>query len=323
MWDFSVRGAFGLLRRTAPFLVFRIGVYVGIGAAYLLATGAGAALGRALGGLGGADFRDGATVWGGVAGFAVTAGLLYLLRGYILYLVKAGHVAVMVEVLEGQAPPPDQVAFARKAVSARFGEASVLFALDQLVKGVAQGITGLVQGVLSAFPVPGARNAASVLRAYLRVAVGLVDEVILAHALRVGADNPWAAGREALVLYAQNARPMLVNAAWLAAIVHGLTLVLFLVLLAPAVTLAGMLPGPWAAGGVAAALLLAWALKAALFEPFAIACLLQVFFGLTRHQEPNPNWTAKLETVSDRFRTMGRRAADWPAPTADAPDGPA
>ncbi len=59
------------------------------------------------------------------------------------------------------------------------------------------------------------------------------------------------------------------------------------------------------------ALLFAWAAKAALIEPFAIACMLQVFFKVTEGQTPNPEWEAKLTSVSDKFRTMGEKAAAW------------
>lgn len=314
MWTFSLSEAFGLLRRTAPFLLFRAGVYFGIGVAYVLVTGAGAGIGWGVGGFGDADFRAGATFWGGAIGFGVTAATLYLLREYILYLVTAGHVAVMVEALEGRPLPESQVAFARRTVEARFAEASVLFALDQLIKGVAQGITRLVQGVLSLLPVPGLQGATGLLRAYLRVAVGLVDEVILAHAIRTEADNPWISARDALVLYAQNARPMLLNAAWLTLFVYVLSFVVFLVMLAPAAALVALYPGAWSAGGVVFALIFAWAAKRAVMDPFAIACLIQVYFALTRGQEPNPDWTAKLDNVSEQFRTLGERAMRWTGP---------
>jgi hypothetical protein len=150
-----------------------------------------------------------------------------------------------------------------------------------------------------------------VVRAYLRLAVGLVDEVILAHAIRTKAENPWDSAREALVLYGQNARPMLVNAAWLTAIVYGLSFVVFLLMLAPAAAVVWLIPGAWSAGGLVFALVFAWAVKAALIEPFAIACMLQVYFKVTKGQTPDPEWEARLSKVSDKFRSMGQKASGW------------
>src|SRR6056297_662679 len=146
MWDFSVGQALGMMRRTAPFVIFRMLVYFGIAVAYVLVTGTGAGIGWGVGGFGDADFRASTTAWGGVLGFGLTAGVIYLLREYILYIVKAGHIAVMVELMQGKALPEGrgQIEHARREVTARFGEASALFALDQVIKGVVRAITGLV-----------------------------------------------------------------------------------------------------------------------------------------------------------------------------------
>ncbi|MGB8812896.1 MAG: hypothetical protein WCC57_06900 [Paracoccaceae bacterium] len=313
MWNFSIGQALGIMQRTAPFVLFRVIVYFGISAAFIVATGTGAGVGYGIGAFGSEEFHANATFWGGVMGFGLTAGVLFFLRDYILYVVKAGHIAVMVELMQGRDIPGGraQIDFARGIVTDRFGQASALFALDQLIKGVVGAITGLVQGLLSILPIPGLDRIMGIVRAYLRLAVGLVDEVILAHALRTKAENQWASAREALVLYAQNARPMLINAAWLTAIVYGLSFIVFLVMLAPAALVVYLIPGSWSAGGVVFALLFAWAVKAALIEPFAIACLLQVFFTVTEGQTPNPDWEAKLDLASAKFKTLGERAMNW------------
>jgi hypothetical protein len=104
---------------------------------------------------------------------------------------------------------------------------------------------------------------------------------------------------------------MLVNAAWLTAIVYGLSFLVFLVMLAPAAAVVWLIPGAWSAGGLVFALVFAWAVKAALIEPFAIACMLQVFFKVTKGQTPDPEWEARLSKVSDKFRSMGQKASGW------------
>lgn len=313
MWDFSITRGIGLMVRTAPFLLFRAIVYFTIAAAYVVVTGTGAGIGYGIGGMGDEDFQITSTFWGGGIGFVLTAGALYFLREYILYTVKAGHIAVMVELLDGRALPENmgQIAYARSVVTQRFGQTSVLFGLDQLIKGVVNAVTGLLEGLFSILPIPGLDRLMAVMRAYLKLAVGLVDEVILAHAIRTRSDNPYASAREALVLYGQNAKPMLVNAAWLTLIVYGLSFLIFLVMLAPAATIVYLIPGAWSAGGVVIALLFAWAVKAAVIEPFAIACLLQAFFKITDGQQPNPVWEERIDGASAKFQEIGRRAARW------------
>ena len=261
MMDFSLATSFAIMRKTMPFLLFRMAVYFGIAVAYVLATGAGAGIGWGVGAFGDEDFRAGATFYGALGGLGLTAGVIYFLREYILYIVKAGHIAVMVEYLDGNTALPEgrgQIEHARKVVSERFAESSVLFGIDQLAKGVINAITGLIQGILNFLPIPGLNKVMGLVRAYLRVAVGLVDEVILAHAIRSRSDNPWQSAKEALVLYGQNGGPMLKNAAWLTLIVYGLSLVVFLVMLAPAALVVWLLPGAWSAGGFVFALIFAW-----------------------------------------------------------------
>lgn len=288
-------------------------MYFSITAALVIATGTGAGVGYGIGAFGSEDFRASSVFYGGMFGFGITAGIVFFLRDYLLYIVKAGHIAVMVELMDGGTIPEGrgQIDHARKVVEQRFGQASALFALDRLIKGVVAAVTGLIEGLLSILPIPGLDQAMGAMRAYLRVAVGLVDEVILAHAIRTHSDNPWASAREALVLYAQNAKPMLTNAAWLTLFSWILSFVVFLVMLAPAAGVVYLIPGSWSAGGLVFAVIFAWAVKAALIEPFAIACLLQVFFKVTEGQTPNPEWDAKLLRASDKFKMIGEKAMAW------------
>jgi hypothetical protein len=141
--------------------------------------------------------------------------------------------------------------------------------------------------------------------------------VILAHAIRERSENAWEAAHDGLVLYAQNARPMLVNAAWLTLFTWVLSFVVFALMIAPAALVIWLLPGDSTAGMFIFAVVFAWATKVALIEPFALACMLQVFFKVTEGQEPKPEWRGKLAQASAKFRTLGERALGWrPTPAA-------
>lgn len=322
MWDFSLRQSMSLLARTLPFIILRCAVYFGITLAYILMTGIGAGIGYGIGGLGTEGFQAAAALWGGIAGFALTGGVLYFLREYILYTVKAGHIAVMVQLLDhGELPEGrSQISYASNIVKDRFAQTSVLFAMDLLIKGVINAVTKLVQGASRILPVPGVERFMGVVKAFLRIAVGLIDEVILAYIIRTNSDNPWSASRSALVLYAQNATAMLKNAAWLMLITYGLSLMVFLIMLAPAAALVYFMPGAWSAGGIIFALLFAWAIKAAVLEPFAIACLLQAYFHVTSDQTPNPEWEDRLDQMSGKFKELKDKASTWTKPTAKPED---
>lgn len=318
MWDFSVGRALGLMLKTLPFVLLRMAVYFGAALAYVLVTGAGAGIGWGIGGFGDSGFQASATIWGGVIGFGLVGAVMYLAREYILYIVKAGHIAVLVKLLDGEQmlEGRSQIAYARQEVTKRFAQASVLFGVDQLVKGVLRAITGLVRGIMGILPIPGAKQFVSIVHAFLRIAVGFIDEVILAYAIRTKSDNAWASAQTGLVLYAQNYKPMLKNAAWLALIVYGLSFVVFLVMLAPAALAVYLIPGTWSAGGIVFALIFAWAVKAALLEPFAITCMMEVYFRTIAGQAPDPAWEAKLDSLSAKFTKLKEKARTYQPPRA-------
>lgn len=311
MWDFNLKQAIGLMIRTMPFVLFRLVVYVGVVLAYILMTGIGAGVGWGIGGLGDEGFRAGATFWGGVIGFGIVGAVMYFLREYLLYLVKAGHIAVLVELIDGKTLPEgrSQINHATEVVKERFGQASLLFAVDQLIKGVLRAIIGLTRSVFRLLPIPGAPQLLRILESFLRVAVGFIDEVILAYCIRTRSENAWASSREALVLYGQNYQPMLKNAAWITLIVYGLSFVVFLLMLAPAGLLAYLMPGTLTAMTVVFAVLLAWAVKVAVLEPLAVTCLMQAYFHAIEGQQPDPAWDEKLESMSGQFRTLKEKAA--------------
>ena len=313
VWDFNITQAIGLMGRTMPFLILRLAVYIGIALIYTLVTAVGATIGDGVGSVGSSGGQGSGALWGGMIGFGLVGAVMYWAREYLLYIVKAGHIAVLVELIDGRPLPAGrgQIDYATGIVKGRFAQASALFALDQLVKGVIRAITGLVGGLLSF--VPGAHKLRDVLRAFLRIAVGFLDEVILAHAIRTKSDNGWASAQEALILYGQNWKVMLRNAAWLMIIIYLLSFAVFLALLGPASYLVYLMPGAWSIGGFVLAVLLAWSIKAAVFEPFAVACLMQVYFKTIDGQRPDPEWDARLEQASRHFRKIKARALGEPA----------
>lgn len=308
MWDFSIARAIGLMVRTAPFIALRLVIYFGITLAYIIATGGGAAIGYGLGHI--SDDPSSYGVFGGLAGFVVVSVAVYWVREYILYIVKAGHIAILVKLIEGEDLPAgqSQIDYAKAEVTARFGEANALFALDQIVKAVVGTITGLLGGVAAIIPLPGLDGLVRFVNAVIRMALTYVDELILAYNIRTGTANPWEGARHGLVLYAQNGKLMLKNALWLTLWLYLLSFLVFLVMLAPMAAIFWIFPGSASFWAIAAAVVFAWALKAAVFEPFAIACLMEVYFATIKDQVPDPEWDAKLADLSAKFRDLKDRA---------------
>jgi hypothetical protein len=306
MWDFSVGTSLSIMGRTLPFILLRMAVYFGITFTYIVAIGAGAGIGYGIGQIG--DEPTSFAVWGGIAGFGITSAIVYWIREYILYMVKAGHIAVMVSLIDGEPLPQGQITHAQETVRARFGEANVLFALDQLIKGIIRAITGLLGGVAAFLPIPGLSTLVGFFNSIVRMSLTYVDEIILGYNIRVKSDNPWESSRHALVLYAQNGTHMVKNAVWLAAIMWLFSLIVFIIALAPASLFVYLTPGAASGYGFVVAFMLAWSFKAAIMEPFAIASLMQVFFQRIEGEVPDPEWDRKLADASDKFRELAEKA---------------
>lgn len=328
MKDFKVGDVIGLLAKTAPFLIFRFLIYFGITLAFVLITGTGAGIGYGVGAIGGDASTGG--MWGGLVGFGIASAILYFLREYLLYLVKAGHIAVLVELMEGGELPGgrSQIEYAQKMVRERFAESSVLFGLDQLIKGILGAFNRVFFTVASFLPLPGSQGIVKFINTVVNLSLTYLDEVIIAYNMRVKSEDPWQTSRTALVLYAQNYKAFLKNAFWLAFFIWGLTFLVFLVILGPVAGLVALFPGSAGPLSLIIALVFAWGVKQAVIEPFAMTALMQVFFKVTEGQEPNPEWDAKLEGLSSKFRELKNRAVSSKEPAAvvtpvETPEAPA
>ncbi len=332
MWDFSFTRSIGMVMRTLPFVILRIVVYFGIALAYALSIGVGAFVGYGFGHLGSVDGPATGAFWGGLIGFGVVSAALYFAREYLLYLVKAAHIAVLVEVMDGRDIPNGrgQVKYGAAFVQAHFGEASVLFGVDQVIKGVIRALFGIINVFTAFLPIPALQQLIRIVEAIIRNSLTYVDEVILAYMIRTRTQNPWNTAKDGLILYAQNYKFILKNAVWLSVFLWGLTLVLFIVLLGPAAAIMAFASGHNGEGmGVgiwvfAIALIFAWAVKAAVLEPIAIASLMQVYFKVIEGQTPDPEWDARLSGVSKKFRDLADKAGKWVhGPAVPKPGGAA
>lgn len=321
--DFRIGEVISLLGRTLPFLVFRFLVYFGITLAYVLITGVGAGIGYGIGFIGGEPEAGG--LYGGLGGFALAGAVMYFIREYLLYLVKAGHIAVLVELMEGRDLPAGkgQVDYAQGLVRERFAESSVLFGVDQLIKGILKSFNRIFFTMSNFIPIPGIQGLVKFINTIVNLSLTYLDEVILAHNIRVKSTNPWEGSRTALVLYAQNYKAFLKNAFVLAFIIWGLTLLVFLVVLAPVAALVSLFPGSAGALTLVIAVVFAWGIKQAVIEPVGMTALMQVFFKVTEGQEPNPEWEGKLDSVSSKFSELRDKATTWtPSSRSEAQEAP-
>ncbi len=311
MKDFQMSEILDLMKKTAPFLLFRFLIYFGITLAYVIATGAAAGTGYLIGHIG--KNPESYSFFGGLIGFGLISAGVYVIREYLLYMVKAGHIAVLVEIMDGKALPGGrgQIDYAQKMVRERFTESSVLFGLDQLIKGILKAFNSVFFTIANLLPIPGLDGLVKFINTVINLSLTYLDEVILAYNFRTRADNPWKSSQTALVLYAQNYKAFLKNAFFMALFIWGLSFLVFLIILLPIAGLVHLFPGFGGSLTVIFALVFAWGVKQAIIEPIGMTALMQVFFKVTEGQEPNPEWDAKLDAASAKFSEIKAKALAW------------
>ncbi len=302
--------AWSILMQTKAYLVYRAAIYG--------ALAVGALLYLAFLGIIGAIFGGGAAlivfvitlVGGGVMGLG------RLLGDYVLYMLKAGHVALITEIIEKGALPAgvSQTAWAKERVLGLVKEASVLSLLDQLVKGIIRYINREILGFSQILPIPGLEGAANAAGKIVQLSLTYVDETMLAYALRTHAANVFESSKRGIVLYCQCWKGLLKNAVALAVAGYVLTALLFAVFAVPLGAVALLVPAKWATfrmGLFLTALVLAGSIKLVLYDPFACTATILTFFTESKGLEPSPEWESRLDAASELFRELKTKAAGF------------
>jgi len=256
----------------------------------------------------------------GTIGFFV---ILRLVREYVLYLLKAGHVAVITElVLEGRLPDGiDQVAYGKQKVVGLFKEVSVLFVVDRLVHAVLRTFTRWATRIAGWLPIPGLEAAAGFIGTVAQLSIGFVDEAVLSYSLAKKQANIWQGAKEGIILFCQQWKPIVLNASVMAVFSYLSFFVFFL----PGLFIASVLHGTVTRYVVGAVfLLLALVVKFGFINPLALVTTIVTFQKEVAGMVPNPEWEAKLSGISKKFRQITDRARSYvpPAPAPTPGSGP-
>lgn len=145
---------------------------------------------------------------------AATAAIYGLVMNYFGYMVKAGHVAVIAHAVTTGQLPEDQFAFGKETVQARFAASNVYFAVDKLVSGAVrqlQNTIGKIGGALDA--IPGVSQITGILQTFIGIALGYVDECCLGYCFLQKDEGAFKASCDGVVIYFQNAKKLLKDAA--------------------------------------------------------------------------------------------------------------
>jgi hypothetical protein len=312
MWDFSTSRSVTLVLRTYPFVLIRMAVYFGISAAVVVAAGGGAGIGWAIGAIGGTSGRAPGAFWGAIAAVALVALMLWWLREYMLFLLRAGHIAAMLLAADKIPAPAAQgiVGQALALVQQRFREIRTLQSIERCVRGSLAALVAILDPAAKILPRE-AQSLTAPINATLGATLGFLTDVVLGKVLSTRKGNAWSEARDGVLLLAQTHQVTMKNALQLAALSWCATLVIFVLALAPAFSFADAHPSGTGPLALLFAGVFAWSCKQALIEPFVIASMLQVSFATNAVQRPDPGWDASLTEASEQFRELRAHATGF------------
>ena len=303
--------AISILKKTSPFIVARAAIYgamAGISAVYFLILFGLFFLIRKMFG----DLSSILALFFILAGVGGFYGLFVIARNYILHLVKSAHIAVVTELIEtGEVgTTADQVEYGKQKVKDMFKEFSLLFLLDQLVKGVIKAINRTIARITHWLPISEDHALVKILQSIVNFSITYVDEAVLCYAFKQKSDNVWKHSAAAIVLYTMNWKSVLLHAI----VLTGINVVSWFVLFIPCMLFFGIFAKLIPSLGIfffLLAIVCAYFLKLTLFNPFAMVSIILSFLRETEGQTPDAAWEEKITAASDKFRELKQKAIDY------------
>jgi hypothetical protein len=314
-----IGAAFGLMLRTMPILLVRLGVYLAfwvVALVYLAIVFGLAALLSNIHGL--------ISLIVILVGLGATIPLYRMAYRYVFYMIKAAHIAVLTELIANGALPAGQgqLAWGKQQVRERFGEVNVMFVVDELVNSVVRMFTGTVYRLASWLPGNFFTTLASIINRVVRYATTYIDEAILARSFLQRDRSPWESAREGLVLYGMAWRPLLTNAIVLMLLSYVPFIVAVVLFAAPVGGLLYLIAPRLAAWSVLVVLVLAYLIKVAVGDAFAMAAIIASYQRETANLTPDPAMEARLEQLSVKFRELKQHALEALRPAVAQPATP-
>ncbi|MCX6178224.1 MAG: hypothetical protein NT163_02440 [Chlorobiales bacterium] len=238
-----------------------------------------------------------------------------LLREYVLYLLQAGHIALITEIAETGTLPPgiSQTAWAKEKVMKYYKEVSVLALVDQLVKGVLSSLNRTLFNVMHVLPLPALDSFVNIVQRIVNFSLTYIDESVIAYTFRTGNENVFDAAKSGILVYCQSWKALLKNAVMLTLLSYVFIILTTLVFMIPLGILAFFLPLSWALVKFflfVLALFFGVSAKWILFDPVACTSTLLTFLKEAESIKPDLEWESKIEAVSDQFCTLKAKAGE-------------
>jgi len=238
------------------------------------------------------------------------------LMHYVGYLVKAGHIAVIAEAMKTGKVPANQVNYGKEMVKQRFATSNIYFAVDKLITGAVKQIQNKIDKLGNKLDfIPGMEAVAGLAKFFVSISLGYIDECCFGWTFYNPDQGAFKSAADGVVIYAQNWKVLLKDAAKTMAKTIGLLVVMALVIFIPVGLLFKLLK--WS--GLVAfllACLIAWVVKFAFMDSYIMCQMMVSYMQVAPNTVITFDLYSKLCGISSKFRELfkkGQREDPQPA----------
>ena len=260
-------------------------------------------------------FGDGGILITFIIWVAGTGVIRFALMHYLGYLVKAGHIAVIAEAMKTGKIPKDQVNYGKRLVAERFATSNIYFAVDKLVTGAVKQIQKGIDKVGNKLDfIPGMEAVTGLAKFFVDISLGYIDECCFGWTFYNPQQGAFKSAADGVVIYAQNWKVLLKDAAkTMLKVVLGL-IVMVIVVFIPVGLIFKLLK--WS--GLVAfllACLIAWVIKFAFVDSYIMCQMMVSYMQVALTTVITFDLYSKLSGLSSSFKELWKKGnAEDPQP---------
>lgn len=260
-------------------------------------------------------FGDGGMVVTFIIWVGGTGVIRLALNHYLGYLVKAGHIAVIAEAMKTGQVPANQVNYGKEMVKQRFATSNIYFAVDKLITGAVKQIQNKIDKLGNKLDfIPGMEAVAGLAKFFVSISLGYIDECCFGWTFYNPQQGAFKSAADGVVIYAQNWKTILKDAAKTMAKTIGLTVLIALVIFVPV----GLLFKLFKWSGLVAfllACLIAWVVKFAFMDSYIMCQMMVSYMQVAPTTVITFDLYSKLCGISGKFKELYNKGqAEDPQP---------
>ena len=237
---------------------------------------------------------------------------------YVLYMIKLGHIAVVVELLRTGKLPEGKglIGYGKAKVIESFGSAHVEFVVDKMIYATVRQVQrwNVPIGEWLRFA-PGSGVLIGILNSILSVGLNYIDEPIMSYIfLRKSEKHPeivWKSASDGIMLYAQSWQGIIKSSVISVLLIYAFNIIMFLLCVIPFLAIVHSFPQEAERIGIfygilaiIAVIVVTTVLKRGFIDPIVTIIMIRDYHMNIRGQAPSIDLQEKLLNISPRFKRL-------------------